>query len=1050
MAKQIIKSINSGCAVYRDKEGIIKVGLSEGSLSSNEFFSKEDIEKNTEVITGQYCGAIPSFNPMGTPLSKLGSKISHININPSVIPSDPIIDADLHPPGLIITTIVGYFYINTQEDSSKIPYGLSLGSNPEHSLIVKSVGKVIRITANPKDKINGRLTRWAFEEGTRVHLHRINQDSLYRLFSYFPSFGDVAVSGPLGYHRVNMAVNLFIPFYGFYWNWRARHQDVTGLSCWIGFNANPTGCAYQPNWIKWGKEFYLICEEQKDYQYYAICGVEEPFFSNNSIRVGRIELEMECNIPTVFSSNFTTMCRYFANIIRNCEEYVHVVVSDSSAVLSIAEDYAYNMALNQFMDPIDPNTGKDIYGRLSDAGVTDSVHVGEILCTVNENEVEDEDGVANIAINTKWKTNSSDFTKMIDPAAYKCSFGKSFDYVGKKWYCCGIFRSTEGDESLVDANDIIFPLATKDVRSHYEAVALYWRLNPPEQIFSSYSAFSTIPEELLNISALCYEVFSAPRIPFGAYLLGIPDHHKRSLTATAVDSSGEYGIIGSIIANYAQHENPLFNIAAGGQGQTATSYRRFFEHNYGSYGYTEFYIEYHSVRSILLRLYDIDSLVNRGSTFGNWTISSDFNLSDQPTKILNASGQPSIRTSPLLQENEEEPILTSSLTREGDTELWIGGVYINNASDSSSGVHINPFQTISVMSVFHSNSGYTCVLYTRTKTLANDWVYWEVNQPSGFKNAPPTYGASERYFWLKQSLWCAVVNSGGFVEANFEVKGTLPLRAGEEIEEDYTPYREFYIQPDDIQTTISIQMDGIIKEGSVEIWVDSIGIENKQLIIKEEETETGFSFYVYYGDESKFSSASVSLMTGELIVTFSEPPKKDSKIEFMAEVWSFDSVYAPLNHYSEHVCYSIVQYMYTPLVSKYYYGFASTSTGEGSFDVYPNLKTISYDGVMPINPNVSITEDGKYLIIGMNVAWSKITGLSGRVPFGLSGNSDHPNWYANLTEPKPPTINYAKESLTQIIVLDMNNIVLGEPQLIQKPFLFSQLEGKLTEIMVLN
>lgn len=1063
MAKRITYSSSSGCGIYRESEGTIKVGLSEGSLEKNvSFFEDEETEKAPELQTSQYCGSVSPFNPGGTPLGKVSKNFPNINLTSSYVESEPNVDPDDHLPGLIVTTVAGYFYISPEEGTGKTPYGLSLGSSPNHALIVKSVGKVIKLAGSAEDKITGHPTRWAFEEGMRVHLHRIQQQPYSMIFSYFQGHSSTIPTIPAKPQYKAMPMAVAIPWYGYFQRANRWFNDVTGLMGWAGSCALLSGVAYQPNWIKWGKEFYLICEESKDYNYYSVSGMDESFFANKSVRLGRINFEMECNVSTVHSSNFNTMCRYYTNLIRNCEENVHVIVDDSSSVLTVAQNYAQNMADNQFMAHIDPNTGYDMVDRLENAGITDSIYVGEILCTVTDDEIDDEDEIPEIAVNDRWKTSADHFTVMIDSAFYKCSFGKAYDVVDNKWYCCGLFRTTEGDEDLVDSEDIIFPEAIKDVRNTYEDMAEPGSSSRPgalpHMIYSVYSAFSLVPEDPLNISALCYEVFSSSPWPFVTTVISVPDHHKRALYTTSnIEGPEEYGTIGSIKANYEQHESPGGFIA--NRGQAATAYRRFYEGDptwLGGPGYTKFYIEYdHGTerKSVSLRLYDIISYVQR-IDYSYW-IDSDFTISDRP---IRNGFQPHFRDTPMLVKSydgtlEDEPDLgVGSSLRGGDTELYIGETYINNASDFSGGLHINPFQTINVMSVFHSNSGYTCVLYTRTKTLDNSWISWACNQAAGVDDPPDhapgeTFGSSERYWWLRQSLWCAVVDSSGFKIANFEVKGTKPQRSGEDVETNYRPWNYDYIQPNAVDTQIIIQAGGIIEEGSLEIWADHI--EGEQIIIKERETESSFEFYVYSGDETKFSSCSVSLTTGEIIVEFSVPPDEGSKIRFYADVWEFDSVYAPIHHFSEHVCYARVEYYDSPITTTNFISFFEVGTS----GVYGNnLKTISFDGLMPINPNVSITEDGKYLVIGMTIAWAKIPSLSGgRVPKGLTGNEDHPNWFGSTYLVNDPSINYDKESLTQIIVLDMSDInVSGEPKLLVKPFLFSQLKGQLTETMVLN
>lgn len=1058
MAKRISKSSSSGCGIYRESEGTIKVGLSEGSLEKNvNFFEEEITERLSELKTSQYCGSVSPFNPGGTSLGKVDRAFPNTNLTSSFTEGTPNIDADDHEPGLIVTTVVGYFYINPEKNTGNIPYGLYLGSSPNHELIVKSVGKVIKIPGSAQDKINGRPTRWAFEEGMRVHLHRIQQNPYYRILSYYTAIGDVLTLFPSFFQLVSNPIKVFISHYGIdnMPNPRPGTSDTTGIKGLWGFNAIPNGVLYQPNFMKFGKEFYLICEENKEYQFYKASGPEEAFFANNSIRIGRIPFKMECNVPVVYSSDFNTQTRYFVNLIRNCEENVHVVVDDSSSVLFVAQNYAQNMADNDFMDHVDPVTGEDMVDRIENAGITDSVYIGEILCTVTDDEIDDEDDIPKIAVYERWKTSFDHFVVLVDSAFYKASFGTAYNASTKKWYCCGLFRTTEGDENLVDSEDVFFPPAIPDYRLWIES-SLALPYEEPKNIFSIYNKFSTKPTENLQLSALSYEIFTTTFWPYinSQFDQTVTDLQRRELFVSHIDKPGDFGVIGSFKEDFIKSPTNKFE----SYGQLFASYRKINTVGGLGFNFKTLYIEYDSSignnKSVYLKLYNINHRVYSYPAVYGWYngqyiqkyISEDFSISDRPTK----NGiQPPFRNSPLLQVDETEPTLVSTTDRGGDTELWIGNTYINNASDSSSGSHINPFQTINVVSVFHSNSGYTCVLYTRTKTLANEWVSWETNKPSGWPTPSgdhknKNYGASEKYWWLRQSLWCAVVDYSGTIKANFEVKGTKPQRSDQEVETDYKPWQTVYTQPDNTSTSIIIQADGIIKEGTLEIWADHI--DGKQVIIKEEETGSGFNFYVYYGDETKFSSASVSLTTGEIIVEFSIPPDEGSRIYFYADVWGFDSVYAPIHHYQEIVSYAVVEYWEHTVLNSNYQSYYNIN--ESLIDGGP--ETIAYDGLMPINPNVSITEDGSYLVIGMTVAWFKKI-IKGRVPRGFSGNADHSNWKHYYRYPPEPYINYNKEALTQIIVLDMDDVnVSGEPKLVIKPFLFSQLKSQLTETIILN
>ncbi len=973
-ANTIKHSKTSGVVVGRDGDGKLHVGLSRGEDVSNNCVFDED-EENPKVTEGLFCGPIPPTG-LSTVLDTSSGQSTPPNSTPARTTSATSTDEPVvcDEAGLIISMFDGYylFYLDPNPDDHPDPYYKYLGSNAGHECIKASIGKLEKYPFS--GTISGQNARWAFEDNRRIHVNPVVEDVTRSSPMWPPWFGDYNQTYSIGSRAVT------VPHYGYYVDDTARIYRAL---------PNFGGCGEFAGFIKWSREHYIYACLDSDHYNFDTQGLDVEYFPSNSIRIGAIADTIDCGDTILPTGDNNERLRVLTNIDRICESEADGLIDDTE-MITLAEDYAQEMADNDFLSHVSEVDGSTLESRCVDYGI-EYVSIAEVLAAVPGELIEEDAGCD--AIFAALKASEEHYNALMGNSYVRGAFSIAFNSDTLKWYCCGLIRVTEDDALIETNNRIVLPSAPDAWNGDFTGNS-GWTLS---QIGTCYKAFSTVPTESIYLSCLSFEKLraSAPTLT-----VNVRDYMEWGV----VDNTAITGPIEE--ARVANSSTPVITYPERGYSQGG-AWKRGVVGGDGD-PFNEYYIEYDvdGGRDIYLKLRALDY---SGSAFDDTQVIRTFS---RPYTDGDTLPDGSTWTGP----DEAEPELIQSLFG-GETELFVGTTLISDSSDSGSGSHINPFRTIVVSSVFHSNSGYTVITYTRTKTLNNTACEWDG------ENGKDVY---ERYWRLKQTLWCAVIDNVGAKVVDFELKGTHPPPEGETSGHALWTYGTEQAPPDEPQEqTFIAQTNGDIKRGSVEFYA----IVNGHVIYLYDDEEGGLVEAPYQDPNNEFvvSSSSINYTSGVISVSFgSERPDYSSDITFIAYVWPFESLYESIASYHE-----LAQYSQTVRYS--------------SHDDYIPM-AVGMDGVQASFVNATITEDGNYLVVGMRIGRILSSRLN-RLSQADGG------WFSSLGDPF--TELYGGRALQfgdhphQVIIYDMSSIALSTPALVAYPFLIDRLK-KGSDTLVLN
>lgn len=1027
VGKKIASSVSSGCSVIRGVGGQLTIGLSRGDKTSGPVVFEKEEPQSIVARTGSplnattSCASIPPTSLSAILDSPSGGSYPHSGQfrEPAQKYSE---DEEVICNGdLIICMVNGYymFVLNPEYPMAPTPYYVYLGESPSHACISDIIGVV-------EDKssilsslycINGRLSRWAYEDGTRVHINPKNTlfiDSRPMWCTWEGDYNQtwtLIQSGFLG-----------LPHYGVPW------ADMAKIR---GSGATMTGCGEVHSFIQWGRENYLIASP-KDFTLYDTQGIDQPYYRGSNVRLFQFIPFPDCSsyqVPP--GEDYNEIARYVLSFARLCEYQVDPLHDDAD-LHSFVLNYATRMASYEYVGHIDPETGLDTEERLNDAGIS-YVAIHETVAAIKASSEEFVEAIEGIV--DQWLANEDIRTEITKSDYKRVAFSMYYNNTSGSWYACAIFRKSLEDEKFDTYTDVVFPDAPEFNEGEFVD-------NPDATILfkeNGYRAISTRPNDDIYASPLAFQIIKWTVLTFAGWVTTSSRDYFEYLVniSDPITEPGPYPQ-GSI------NEGDMFSIWP--EVWTYGGSLRRHSNKYSSEPYIDYYVENDRTtddRTIKVRLYSLTDSSSDNYTVYNRDLYSSIDEGPQQyrsktTLYVNGDKLPSgdIYYDPLFPV-EPEPEELGSLYG-GDSELYVGDTFINNASDTGSGSHFNPFQTIIVASTFHSNSGYTCVLYTRTKTLRNLTTSWESDEDPVFDEYDHTL---ERYWWMKQTLWCAVVDPTGVKVVNFEVKGIPPPEEGISVGHSSWDTTRVQATADQMQlTTWVIQTDGDIEVGSVEL---TIVVGGHTIYISEEEYELGpeeeptpdTPSHVLYeapfqhpNIEYVLGSYDISYTSGVIEVTFSTAPDPESTLYFKADVWPFNRLYASIASYHE---------------------MASYSSG-GRINRYLTNTFIGVGGIQATCPNVSITEDGRYLVIGMRTVKLE---CERELFYRLSA------WdrdYHSVNEP-PKDGNYVQSAVQfiynevphQVIIYDMWDISSSEPSVVGKPMLINSVKAE-SQTLVLN
>lgn len=1035
MPKIIKTASKSGVTLTRDTNGGVSPAIHRGKMPVfNTVVHTEGIENPethnndralcTPLNTNTFCGSVASNDLSSIIDGDLSSTPpSILSSTPSYTGKDDLKEQDCGHIDLILSINAHFYGIALDSEAAyPMPYYIDLGENPSQGCVLECVGVVQVLDFNMQDTTTGRLSRWAYHDGHRKILKRY-PSSGFNLRACMPYLHNVPVDyNPPNYLGGGCDREILLPHYGYSAGFGVFSHLYNSAMC-------PAGCITQQGFMQFGEERYLICAPFIDYEIKDTKNEQTYPLIMNSIRTGL--LSQEC--PNVLGEkpiDFQELFLWNVNFLRCGISLDTLTLSGNT--MTFVESYAQLMATDTFvgLTGSDKENPESLTTRLSAAGI-EYVSAIDIAGGVSFEDMADVNSAteATELIFAGW---SGDDVIKFDIMLSKKYFTERFALVqnvnAATWYCYALFLHQDGDEDQITPSTVFLkkpPLAEYQPRS-----------TTNEEVTQSqfyYYGFSTRPHDNQRLWAGCYEIYDWEEIGSRRIIHYMSSHAYNRYEIKHDAAIVEGGIdIGQINTSNALHVP--WDWIEGHAG---------FRHSLGTYknpigisdlrlaaplndDYCDYHTEFSYTRPIFVRLYNLEINQHRHEYIDAslWRTDPD----DLGTEISSLAQQ-GHRNHPELEDGEIEPVELGSCPFGGKTELWIGSNKVDTIDNG--GEHLNPYQNIFTAATFHTNSGFTCVLYTKHRTLRNDAYVWladavgdNIDERAGYMN--------ERYFWIRQSFHCAVIDHLGVTVAIFEVEATLPPDTKDIAYALWVGKMTQLAEPNQITEFVKTT-SGFIKEGSTRI---STKIDGHTIIIVDEPDLITGKYTgelleqpdQHPGHDYVISSASVDYKSGVITVQYSVPPDFGEDVVFSADVWPFVDVLAPIHAYQEAAFYS------TPVVDPNKGGYSALA------NAYPGI-----GGYMPVHPTVSITEDGTFLTIGLRVAKIKAQSTP-RMKYGkhLADFIGLPNNTGTA-----PTIKY-NDYAHQVLLYDMSLIELGKPKLIGgMPFLFPDYK-KGNETMVLN
>jgi len=644
---------------------------------------------------------------------------------------------------------------------------------------------------------------------------------------------------------------------------------------------------------------------------------------------------------------------------------------------AVCQSYAEKMAEYEFIAHTDPFTGETAEDRLATAGIPYEI-MTETLASASGFEVpegEPENAYAVDALWEAWKASEVHYDALVSVKYYQAGFGFARSDSGT-WYGCAVVMTQEEDG----------PEEYESYKIDYQEPPYVWKTDNPEWYpvvryrGSGIRAMCTAPQETCYLSGILRPVFEGSFLLLGEYLpVRIKDFYAYDWKLDNIyrDEEGTVHRGSEYVNTDYPHEYGRSLLSTGA-----------FIRPVDAGNSIEFWIQ----RDIRTNVSPIDRKDIR-------VILEGVQGSTRPIPIPDPGNRDYFRESPLLGKDENEPEFPYN-GAPGDCELRIGLTFIDRASRLQQGPTLNPWQNIMVGSVFYTVSGYTAVTYTMPKMLNTTAREWNEPEEEGGK------WVKELYWWFKTEFWAAIIDPNGIVIARWKLKASPPDYSSNDSSVYF--YKEKVYESHGGQE-YTVQFEGRILPEEVKVYC----------------TVNGTDFYleddgngVFYeipeqidGFDTILASSEINYDAGSIHFIFGPAhPDEDTEITITAKELDADPL-QPIETFQEIVQYEGEQTMYNPY-------------------------QISFDGVHPLCPNLTITEDGSMAIFSCRTSWIEFS-AGPRLGYGDK---------MELTESTYFTNKYGTSGL-QIQMFDLTDIQHNGPQPLSYPL---NIGDSLGDTLILN
>lgn len=961
--KVIAKGANDGVSLIRSGQEISFVPNAKAELGTNVLSEITECPKDSDdniTTSGPYrssvsCGSLPG-RPSVTVITKPDggspATISHAITTEQESPPPEKEVEDCIEEGLILATVGGLYLIIPGESYLQDTTIKFLGTNLDAKCVVTNIGRL--------DKFNSRYSscmpaKWDFQE--RVRKYIIGQ--IYNIQMSCP-FIHEQVEFYSGYYKDAVKT----PHYGY---------QLVATKFWS--IAKLAGCALDlgQSWFSYGAMF--ATEVDRDFILENTIGFDANSYviNRSSIRIRQLNVQSSCELDPVYTSNDPhTRLTEELNHERFCYAMIDEVKAYEAA-RELAQSYANRMAEGKFVSHVDAQDPKTLEDRAASLGLVYEL-IYEMLGTVPDpglpNPIENKDQVCDDLFQL-WLGRDDEHTKMTSSLYFRTGFGLAQANTGE-WYGCGILLTLEEDE-VPDYTYYQVSLPNPPEVTVVDNSPLF---NDMYAAGNTFRAFSQYPKmiNVINSNAARWwygGLTGLQLIAFikenGAYGLSSPE--LSFLEDGTVDPNS---IDRAYITNDKICEWPIDILTSGA----------LIRPDQASKDPSIFYIQYdadHS-RSVYLKITSAEEELG------------DIATDTSPTGDYH-------RSSVLPNEGEED--LEATGTPPGKVELYVGNTLIDSTEHFGQGMFTNPFQAITVGSVFHTSTGNTVVTYTLSKTLKSTHYEWEANYPE----------VHELYYWMSLSLYCAVVDPVGARVARWDLGGTNPTLGN-------IPFYEYtYHVFTPLEQTFDFehQFMGEIKKGSVEVRAT---VDGYPIYLVDDETGGLYEQPNQHPEqETVLAGSSIDYDLGLVSFSFDTVwPDIHEDILLSADVEEFE-LYNPFKVYAEHVGY----------LGKNSY----------SYELRP-FQSLGLEGLGCRFPEATITSDGRYVVFSC-------------YPVYFIGTR---NTRLNIGDDLPDTDFYditieGKGSRMQVTVFDLNYIEAEKPKRISKPMFLTNDVGY-TDTVVLN
>jgi len=867
--------------------------------------------------------------------------------------------------GLVLASQQGYWVLKIDplySPNSKISW---LGNNPGHECIKLLIGSVTRF--NDAGCISGLPARWAFQERMR----KFTMPTTYSTNNLLPYRTSVVYKNPeyLGVDSVSFA------HYGYSIPMEPYRNDVYSM-------AFPGG-VYGALSYKWfSHNFLLMVDNNEEFSIYDTIGWDafkssSGYFSGTvssnieygCARIRGLHPPEECATPVIRSGNIRQRALDTINAARMCDYNIQAVLDiDTDQVVALA--YATEMATYSHFSHTG-FFGSTLEERAEAGGLTWSA-LGEVLALIDDPGLVDPDDNLDAVVDEiieAWETSPIHWDSLMSQTYFRfsCAAVKNLDT--NKWYACGLLRALSTDERLY--NDAVVTLAVPPPMAGGVYEEDIWQGEwIAEAQYSSCRGFCTVPVENPKVVNLSRRIWKGYIVFLNWLYASVQDNFEYP---------SDSGILeGGITAptNSIEYADAL----------------------------EEYQLHYYNGS----RIRDHSETVNFYYQYSG-TLNRDIYVELAPL-TNSASDTPDFNVNTVPEANRTD--------NTGNCTLHVGSCVVDNSQRGRfHGLHCNPYQTITVAGIFHSNSGYTVIVYSMPETLYNDYLTWEyVYSDGGLQYTGDMY---QRYYKVKQSLWCAVVLNNTLI-ARWELKG----QQEEETELYFWPEENIFVQIDPPQQDFIVNFNGIIEKDSVNVEC----LINDTVVVFTDAGDGTLTEQQYQieGEQYLLASSTIDYDAGVINYTFGSLfPEIGSNVITKAHVSEFSDTLLPFEATTEIICESFWPGYNPPLSESYSYFPVSFNTS----------------GVFPAAISGTITEDGHYVVISLSLY--DVT--SGVPPERYTSGGYAPSRYIN-------TITFRHNAdPPQVLVYDLtqkDEETSLIPKLVNLPFYLTK--EKLTETVVLN